>query len=135
MTRAAGRMIMAVLASAALAGGAHEVTFHTIDGGGGSSVGGTYTLRGTIGQPDAARGSGGTYALVGGYWGVARPSVGPDPCPADLSGNGVVDATDLATLLGGWGPNPGHPGDLDGNGVVGPSDLAALLGTWGACPR
>jgi len=27
-----------------------------------------------------------------------------NPCPADLNGDGVVNAADLATLLGSWGP-------------------------------
>lgn len=54
------------------------------------------------------------------------------PCPADLSGDGIVGAADLASLLGAWGAT--GPADLDGNGSVGSSDLAALLGAWGACP-
>lgn len=55
------------------------------------------------------------------------------PCPADQSGDGNVDALDLAMLLGAWGPNPGHPADFNGDGVVNAMDLAQLLGTWGAC--
>lgn len=55
-----------------------------------------------------------------------------EPCPADLDGDGVVGASDLAGLLGGWGA-PGAA-DLNGSGAVDSSDLAALLGAWGACP-
>jgi len=42
----------------------------TIDGGGGTSSGGNYTLTGTIGQPDAGGGTltGGTFTLQGGFW-------------------------------------------------------------------
>ena len=58
---------------------------------------------------------------------------GPNPCPADLDGNGSVDAADLAALLGSWGTTGGGA-DLDGNGSVDAADLAALLGAWGACP-
>jgi hypothetical protein len=54
-------------------------------------------------------------------------------CPADLSGDGAVDAADLAELLGAWGSNPGHPADFNGDGVVNAADLAQLLGAWGAC--
>ncbi len=57
-------------------------------------------------------------------------------CEADLSDDGEVDATDLALLLGSWGPcgDPDDcPADLDGDGAVGPSDLALLLGNWGPC--
>lgn len=49
--------------------------------------------------------------------------------PADLDGNGTVDAADLAVLLGAWGS--GGPADLDGSGTVDASDLAVLLGAWG----
>ena len=55
------------------------------------------------------------------------------PCVADLDGDGVVSASDLAMLLGSWGPCEGCPADFDGDGVVSASDLAVLLGSWGAC--
>lgn len=58
-------------------------------------------------------------------------------CPADLDGNGVVGAGDLAICLGQWGQASGKSGpplaDLDGDGVVGAGDLAMLLGAWGSC--
>ena len=46
---------------------------------------------------------------------------------------GVVNAADLATLLGAWGPNAGHPADLTCDGFVGADDLAIMLGAWGPC--
>ena len=49
--------------------------------------------------------------------------------PADLDGNGIVGAADLAILLGSWGPCEGCPADLDGDGAVGAADLAILLGS------
>ncbi len=51
----------------------------------------------------------------------------------DLNGDGVVNAADLAILLGAWGPcpNPCCAADLDGDGQVSASDLAILLGAWG----
>lgn len=54
------------------------------------------------------------------------------PCPADFTGDGLVDAADLASLLGAWG-NAGGPQDLDNDGTVAGGDLAVLLGSWGAC--
>ncbi|MFO0826601.1 MAG: hypothetical protein U0572_00500 [Phycisphaerales bacterium] len=56
--------------------------------------------------------------------------------PADLNFDGVVDAADLAILLGAWSSTPCDsaiccPADLDGDGVVGAMDLAILLGAWG----
>ena len=55
-------------------------------------------------------------------------------CPQDLDDDGTVGASDLAILLGDWGPNPGHPADFNGDGSVGPFDLAQVLGHWGPCP-
>ncbi len=46
----------------------------------------------------------------------------------------VIDAADLALLLGDWGPSPDSPADLSGNGIVDAEDLALLLGAWGPCP-
>ena len=52
----------------AQSGGDYTLTWSTIDGGGGVSAGGTYIIRGTIGQPDAAYSEGGDYELLGGFW-------------------------------------------------------------------
>ncbi len=52
----------------AQSGGQYELSWSTIDGGGGRSSGGDFTLTGTIGQPDAAYSSGGNYELLGGFW-------------------------------------------------------------------
>ena len=50
----------------------YSLDWHTIDGGGGTSTGGVYTVRGTIGQPDAnvQQMAGGNYALSGGFWSI-----------------------------------------------------------------
>ena len=41
----------------------------TIDGGGGTSTGGVYSVSGTIGQPDAGGPmTGGNFSLTGGFW-------------------------------------------------------------------
>jgi hypothetical protein len=66
---------------------------------------------------------------------VATLTVGDDPCgtncPADLNGDGVVDALDLGILLGGWG-FPG-PSDINNDGTTDALDLGILLGAWGPC--
>lgn len=54
---------------AAQAGGQYDLTWNTIDGGGGQSTGGLYALDGTIGQPDVGQIGGGAYTLGGGFWG------------------------------------------------------------------
>jgi hypothetical protein len=56
------------------------------------------------------------------------------PCPADLDGDGIVGASDLATLLGAWGSTKGGSADIDGDGSVGAPDLSAMLAAWGSCP-
>ncbi|MGA1223135.1 MAG: dockerin type I domain-containing protein [Phycisphaerales bacterium] len=50
--------------------------------------------------------------------------------PADLNGDGTVDAADLATLLNAWGKCNGCAADFNGNGSVDAADLAELLNAW-----
>jgi len=57
----------------------------------------------------------------------------PGCCPADLDCNGIIDASDLASVLGAWGSCIGCPADLDASGVVDASDLAIILSGWGPC--
>jgi len=56
----------------------------------------------------------------------------PPPCVGDLNGDNIVDALDLAVILGAWGTAT-QQADLDADGTVGASDLALVLGAWGAC--
>ncbi len=61
-------------------GGAYDLTWNTIDGGGITFAnGGAYQLGGTIGQHDAGASTGGAYSLASGYWGVIN--VIPSPTP------------------------------------------------------
>ena len=62
---------LAVLFSATIAshGQNYTIDWFTIDGGGGTSTGGVYSVSGTIGQPDAGRLTGASYAIDGGFWG------------------------------------------------------------------
>ena len=49
----------------------YAVDWYTIDGGGGTSTGAAYEVKGTIGQMDAGETlTGGAYALKGGFWAV-----------------------------------------------------------------
>jgi hypothetical protein len=60
----------------------YSIDWYTIDGGGGTSSGGAYTVSGTIGQPDASTTllTGGNYSLQGGFWpGIIVPSTGDAP--------------------------------------------------------
>jgi len=46
---------------------AYEISWWSIDGGGNTIIGGSYTLIGVIGQPDAGVLTGGQYTLTGGF--------------------------------------------------------------------
>ncbi len=152
-----------VFATAAAAivplGPSFDLSWHTFDGGGGSSTGGGFDLSGTIGQPDAGLMTGGTFELRGGFWLASLP---PPPSTADISGpagagfpDGCVDAFDLGTLLGAWCSAAGDPdppkdedppcedctspnftlADISGarnapDGCVDAFDLAKLLAEW-----
>ena len=48
--------------------------------------------------------------------------------PSDLNGDGSVNASDLAALLGNWGS--AGIGDINADGVANASDLALLLSAW-----
>jgi len=78
-------------------GGSYDLSWNTMDGGGGTATGGTYSLSGTVGQCDAGVLSGGTYTLAGGFWGGVR--VGETSCGCDLNCDGVVDARDLCLMI------------------------------------
>ena len=56
-------------------------------------------------------------------------------CPADITGDGQVDAADLGVLLAVWNTDGGAiPGaDINGDGTVNASDLGLVLGAWGLC--
>jgi len=51
----------------------YSVDWYKIAGGGGTSTGGTYSVSGTIGQPDASGVmSGGNYSVTGGFWALVQ---------------------------------------------------------------
>lgn len=70
------RILAAGLAAAALSTAVrasspqadYAIDWYTIDGGGGSSSSGVFTLSGTIGQTDAGSMASGSYSLDGGFW-------------------------------------------------------------------
>ena len=62
---------------------------------------------------------------------LASAAVAHADCPADLSGDQVVNGSDLAVVLSSWGTTTG---DVTGDGITDASDLASVLSAWGACP-
>jgi hypothetical protein len=124
-------LLVASVAARPDGGAAPEIRWSTIDGGGDRSTSGAIELVGTIAQHDAATATGGPFRLRGGFWpGPERSAL---RCPGDFDRNGSVDASDLAVLLGGWGPAPSVELDLVPDGVIDAADLAVLLGGWGPC--
>ena len=108
-----------------------ELSWDSIDGGGGTSSGGVYELSGTIGQPDAGVVmTGGSYGLIGGFW----PGAGPITCTWDCGNDndGTVGIVDFLALLAQW-DQVGVSCDFDGGGV-GIVDFLNLLANWGPCP-
>lgn len=103
--------------------GDYDISWYTIDGGGGISSGGSYTHTGTIGQPDAVYSAGGGYELLGGFWpggplcfvdfesftGLAE-YWGDESCDevnnfcdgADFEPDGDVDLVDLRLFVDEW---------------------------------
>jgi|SRR5579871_759101 len=73
MTRAAKAVLLIGLLSSlgfyAIAQN-YTISWYKVAGGGGTSSGGSYSLSGTIGQPDAGHMAGGNYAIDGGFWGI-----------------------------------------------------------------
>lgn len=68
-TLIAGAMCLLIVTIAlAQTGGQYDLTWFTIDSGGGASQGAAYQLADTLGQPDAAVWAGGDYNLQGGFW-------------------------------------------------------------------
>ena len=89
---------IALVATAGPSGGAYELSWYTIDGGGTTSAsGGSFELSGTIGQPDAGSVmTGGSFSLTGGFWaGVSQTP----PCPADINGDGQLNFFDVGDFL------------------------------------
>lgn len=82
----------------------YSIDWFTIDGGGGTSSGGVYSLSGTIGQPDAGvTMTGGQYTLVGGFW--ALPFAVQEPGAPTLA----IEPFGSGQARISWSPNtPGY---------------------------
>jgi len=116
----------------AMTGGDYEISWSTIDGGGGRSTGGDFALVGTIGQPDAGQMAGDNYNLSGGFW-PAGPTLAL--C--------FVNFEHFAELWLSWLDTPCNApnnwclgADLDFSGDVDLGDIGELAYFWLAeCPQ
>jgi hypothetical protein len=134
-----GSMLAAALAATAaiaqFAVPTFDLSWNTIDGGGGSASGGNFQVIGTIGQPDASSTAmvGGTFEVRGGFWAggvIAQPT-----CPGDVATphDGVVNIDDLLLVINLWG-TAGGPADITHDNIVNIDDLLAVIVGWGSCP-
>jgi hypothetical protein len=93
-------------------GQSYSIDWSTIDGGGGTSTGGVYSVSGTIGQPDAgAPMTGGNYSLAGGFWSLFAVQTPGGPLL-------TVRLTATNTALVSW-PSPSTGFTLQQNADVG----------------
>lgn len=115
----------AILAtSASLATAADfSIDWFTVDGGGGTSTGGVFSLSGTIGQPDAGVMSGGPFTLVGGFWGVVSAIQTPGAPKLKVVRDTLLDEVTIS-----W-PLPATDFVLDQT-----PDLNAIPGAWMLVP-
>lgn len=61
-------LLLAAVPVLAQSAATYELSWWTVDGGGGTSSDGVYSLTGTAAQPEAGLVSGGTFTLAGGFW-------------------------------------------------------------------
>lgn len=131
-----------VLTSSVFASRAHaqfSINWWTVDGGGGTSTGGTYTLSGTIGQPDAGTVmTGGSYSLTGGFWVGAVP---PSGCnDLDFNNDGNIEPLDVDAYFSILGEGPCLGGttcdslDFNNDGNIEPEDVDAYFSVLGEGP-
>jgi hypothetical protein len=79
--------------------GQFAIKWSTIDGGGGTSTGGVYSVSGTIGQPDAGKMSGGNFSLEGDFWSVvAIQTPGAPILSLSRSNNAVIVSWPLSAI-------------------------------------
>jgi hypothetical protein len=104
-----------------------DLSWNTIDGGGGTSTGGPWTLSATIGQPDAGGPmTGGTFSLSGGFWPGAIPT-----CRPDINGDSQVNVADFLAFLSLY--SAGNPrADFNSDGQVNVQDFLAFLAAYSA---
>jgi hypothetical protein len=100
----------------------YSLDWSTIDGGGGTSTGGVYSVSGTIGQPDVGAMSGGAYTLSGGFWGLVAAVQTPGAPLLSITLN-----SQLSTLTVSW-PLSETPWQLQAT-----TNLVTTGSDWAAC--
>jgi len=108
-------------------GGPYDLSWHNI-GPSGSASGGSYSLDASIGQPDAATMSGGTYSLTGGF----LPGGPTCALAGDLNGDGQVTVLDIQMIAGAWPQaTASFPYDQSGDGDLDIQDVTLVTAQFG----
>jgi hypothetical protein len=127
--------IFALAMAPAAMGQDFAITWYTIDGGGGTSTGGDFSLSGTIGQPDAGGPmTGGDFSIEGGFWvGIGSGGDGCG-CAADYNQDGGVDGADVEAFFAEW-ENAEGCSDVNQDGGIDGADVEAFFAVWenGGC--
>lgn len=125
------------LASLTASAQTSDISWHTVNGGGGTSTGGTFELGGTMGQPGAQTTpsmSGGAFELNGGFWPVTQTCY----CPGDLNGDGKKDGGDIqlfvACIISGGNCSCADVDQINGIGLADVSTFASDLLAGPTCP-
>jgi len=80
----------------------YTMDWFTVEGGGGTSSSGPYSLCGTIGQPDAGVMSGGDFTLQGGFWGVVAAVQTPGAPLLTVTRSNAVVIVSWSAPADGW---------------------------------
>jgi hypothetical protein len=125
---------VALVPSAALA--QFSIGAFAISSGGGNSTAGTFSVTGTVGQLDAGQMSGGSFAVLGGFWNAAAVA----PCYANCDGNTsapLLSAADFVCFLGKFRSGDAYA-NCDGNTTpptLSAADFVCFVGAFRAgCP-
>ncbi|MCH7603973.1 MAG: FG-GAP repeat protein [Planctomycetes bacterium] len=96
--------------------------------------GAAYVFSGLVGSDCNDNGIPDADDISSGFSADANGNSVPDECETargDFNLDGMVNVTDLLSLLGVWGPCPGCPQDTNVDSKVNVTDLLTVLGNWG----
>jgi hypothetical protein len=118
VSRVLAPVVVTLLTLMGANGQGYTVDWYTVDGGGGTSANGLYTVTGTIGQPDAGAMTDGYYRVDSGFWSLIAPGapLGAPVLTITLAGGNVI--VEWPVEFSGFG--------LQGNGVLGTANWVYL---------
>lgn len=103
-----------------------DISWYTIDAGGGTSSAGGFELSGTIGQHDPGVMSGGQYTLTGGFWSGAGEAFCYPDCDTS-TGKGVLDIFDFLCFQSSFVTGESYACDCDITTGAGTCDIFDFL--------